>query len=60
MIDGGQLVWYSEDYYDEWDGTDSKSGSPLDQGTYTWKVITGDLREEKGGHEHFGNVTLLR
>jgi len=56
----GQLVWYSEDYYDEWDGTDSKSGSPLDQGTYTWKVITGDLREEKGGHEHFGNVTLLR
>jgi gliding motility-associated-like protein len=56
----GKVVWYTEDYYEAWDGTDMGNGQLLDQGTYTWKVITGDLHDEKSSYEYYGNVTILK
>ncbi len=56
----GKVVWYSNDFSDAWDGTYMESDDIVMQGIYTWKVIAGDAENEKGFHEYYGTVTILK
>ncbi len=56
----GKVIWESTDFYEAWDGIDPRSGEVVNQGTYTWKIITGDLQNKRERHEYFGTVTVLR
>ncbi|UTW64295.1 gliding motility-associated C-terminal domain-containing protein [bacterium SCSIO 12741] len=56
----GGLVFESRDYNESWDGTVGKSGESAPVGVYTWKLITGDAKDEKNRHEELGTVTIVK
>jgi len=56
----GKVVWYSNDFSESWDGTYPESDEIVLQGIYTWKVLAGDAENEKGFHEYYGTLTILK
>ncbi len=56
----GQVLWQTSDFEAIWDGVNPKNGTIVQQGTYTWKIVTGDTKNRKERHEYFGTVTVIR
>ena len=56
----GKRVWTTDFIGKGWDGRNMKTGELLMQGTYTYQVITGDLKSKKDRHEYVGTLSLLR
>ena len=53
----GNLIYYSNDAYSEWDG--SYMGSPAADGVYVWRIIYNDFKYDLPQEEK-GHVTLIR
>lgn len=56
----GKIVFESYNYNDAWDGTVRGTEDLAAVGVYTWKIVTGDSRDQKNRHERFGNLTILK
>lgn len=52
----GELIYYTEDINDPWDGT--YEGAPVEVAVYVWKIKFNDINGEN--HSLFGHVTLVR
>lgn len=53
----GNLIYYSNDAYGEWDGT--YMGNPAADGVYVWRIIYNDFKYNLPKEEK-GHVTLIR
>jgi gliding motility-associated-like protein len=56
----GNLVFETYDYDEYWDGTMLGTEEVAPVGVYTWKIVTGDSKDEKERHDRFGNVTIIK
>ena len=52
----GELIYYTENIEEPWDGT--YKGSPVELAVYVWKIKLLDVKGNE--HKYFGHVTLLR
>ena len=52
----GELIYYTEDINDPWDGT--YRGAQVEVAVYVWKINFNDVKGEK--HDYYGHVTLVR
>lgn len=52
----GELIYYTEDINDPWDGT--FRGAPVEMAVYVWKIQLNDIKGNS--HDYFGHVTLVR
>ncbi|MCF8276815.1 MAG: gliding motility-associated C-terminal domain-containing protein [Flavobacteriales bacterium] len=52
----GELIYYTEDINDPWDG--SYKGAQVENDVYVWKIGFNDFRGND--HQYYGHVTLLR
>jgi gliding motility-associated-like protein len=52
----GQLIYYTEDINDPWDGT--YLGRQVEVAVYVWKISFYDINGES--HDYYGHVTLVR
>lgn len=53
----GQMVYFSDDFNDQWDGTFDGNLEPLID-TYVYKIYVRDIFKRE--HEYVGHVTLVR
>ena len=53
----GELMWYTQDFMDAWDG--NYMGTKVPIGVYTWKIKAKDLYTDEI-HELRGSVTVIR
>ena len=65
----GQIVYYSDDYLNDWDGTHYKTGKPLDEGVYycvvapnsiKYEYNQSDNKEESLRSNYTGNIQIFR
>jgi gliding motility-associated-like protein len=56
----GKLVFESYDYSESWDGSIKNSEELAPVGVYTWKIVTGESKNEKERHDRFGNLTIIK
>ena len=54
----GEPIWESTNLYEEWDARVKKGNKIVQNGTYTWVIISNDLSGIK--HEKSGNVNVIR
>ena len=54
----GEVIYYSEDFYSGWDGTDQRDGSPVQQGAYVYRLRGFDENGEEVLES--GIVNLIR
>ncbi|MCF8464350.1 MAG: gliding motility-associated C-terminal domain-containing protein [Flavobacteriales bacterium] len=52
----GELIYYTENIDEPWDGT--YKGAPVELAVYVWKIKLSDVKGTE--HKYFGHVTLLR
>lgn len=52
----GELIYYTEDIDDPWDGT--YRGAPVELAVYVWKIEFLDVKGND--HSYYGHVTLVR
>ncbi|MBI1288163.1 MAG: T9SS type B sorting domain-containing protein [Flavobacteriales bacterium] len=52
----GELIYYTEDINDPWDGT--YKGAPVQMAVYVWRIKLNDVKGND--HSYIGHVTLLR
>lgn len=55
---GGQLVWYTDNIFDRWDGT--KEGKELPSGSYVYTIHYHSSLEPKISVRKTGTVTMVR
>lgn len=55
----GDLIWWSDNIYEGWDGTiKGRSSLTVQEDTYVWKVVLTDVFDKK--HTYMGHVNVIR
>jgi len=54
----GEVIWYTNDIENHWDGNSGKDAKPAPEGIYVWLITFQDLNNKP--YKKIGNVTLFR